>query len=177
MLYSYGPHLPSLGAEVFVAPTATVIGRVRIGAQASIWHGTVVRGDIGPIEIGARSNIQDNSVVHVTEGKPGVWIGADVVIGHRVIVHECRIDDLALIGMGSVLLDGAVIGCGAIVAAGAVVREGQQVPPLALVAGVPAEVRRILPESTLTARAAHAAGYVALARRYLRGEVVAIPPA
>jgi carbonic anhydrase/acetyltransferase-like protein (isoleucine patch superfamily) len=175
MLYCYGPHVPHLGPEVYVAPNATVIGRVRLGAQASVWHGSVLRGDIGPIEVGERSNIQDNCVVHVTEGRPGVWIGADVVIGHRVVVHECRIEDLCLIGMGSVILDGAVIGRGAIVAAGAVVREGQQVPPLALVAGVPAVVRTMLPESSLAARARHAAGYVALALRYLRGEAVAIP--
>jgi carbonic anhydrase/acetyltransferase-like protein (isoleucine patch superfamily) len=107
--------------------------------------------------------------VHVTEGRTGVWIGSDVVVGHRALVHECRIEDLALIGMGCVLLDGAVIGRGAIVAAGAVVREGQVVPPLALVAGVPAEVRKILPESSLEARRAHARHYVELARRYLDG--------
>jgi carbonic anhydrase/acetyltransferase-like protein (isoleucine patch superfamily) len=160
---------PALGRDVFVAPNATVLGRVKLGDQASIWFGTVVRGDVGPIEIGARSNIQDNCVVHVTEGSSGVFVGEDVVVGHRAIVHECRVEDLALIGMGSVLLDGAVIGRGAIVAAGAVVREGQVVPPLAIVAGVPAEVRKILPESSLEARRAHAAHYVELARRYLQG--------
>jgi carbonic anhydrase/acetyltransferase-like protein (isoleucine patch superfamily) len=130
----------------------------------------VLRGDVGPIEVGPRSNIQDNCVVHVTDGREGVFIGADVVVGHRAIVHECRIEDLALIGMGCVLLDGAVIGRGAIVAAGAVVREGQVVPPLAIVAGVPAEVRKVLPATSLEARRAHAAHYVELARRYLQGE-------
>jgi carbonic anhydrase/acetyltransferase-like protein (isoleucine patch superfamily) len=175
VLYRYGSHTPELAAEVFIAPGATVIGRVRLGVQSSVWHGTVVRGDIGPIDIGARTNIQDNSVVHVTEGKPGVWIGADVVIGHRVIVHECRIEDLALIGMGSVILDGAVIGRGAIVAAGSVVRERQVVPPFALVAGVPAEVRKMLPEKTLDDRRAHAAAYVLLAQRYRLGEAAPLP--
>jgi gamma-carbonic anhydrase len=175
MLYRDGAHAPEIGPEVYIAPNATVIGRVRLGAQASVWHGTVLRGDIGPIEVGPRTNIQDNSVVHVTEGMPGVWIGADVVIGHRVIVHECRIEDLALIGMGSVILDGAVIGRGAIVAAGSVVRERQQVPPLALVAGVPAEVRKILPESSLEERRRHALHYIGLARRYLRGDYVPLP--
>lgn len=172
MLYTWGADAPVLGRDVYVAPTATVIGRVHLGHESSVWFGTLVRGDVGPIEVGARSNIQDNSVVHVTEGKTGVWIGADVVIGHRALVHECRIEDLALIGMGCVLLDGAVIGRGAIVAAGAVVREGQQVPPLALVAGVPAEVRKILPESSLEARRAHAHHYVQLARRYREGAAV-----
>ncbi len=172
MLYTWGADAPVLARDVYVAPNATVIGRVRLGVESSIWFGTLMRGDVGPIEVGARSNIQDNSVVHVTEGKTGVWIGADVVVGHRALVHECRIEDLALIGMGCVLLDGAVIGRGAIVAAGAVVREGQIVPPLALVAGVPAEVRKILPESSLEARRAHALHYVELARRYLEGACV-----
>jgi len=175
MLFRYEGTAPELADDVFVAPTAAVLGRVRIGPESSIWFGTVVRGDVGPIDIGARSNVQDNSVVHVTEGKTGVAIGDDVVIGHRALVHECRIEDLALIGMGCVLLDGAVIGRGAIVAAGAVVREGQVVPPLALVAGVPAEVRKILPESSLEARRAHARHYVLLAARYLRGGFAPLP--
>jgi carbonic anhydrase/acetyltransferase-like protein (isoleucine patch superfamily) len=173
MIWRWGDIAPRLGKDVFIAANATVLGQVRLGDSASIWFGTVLRGDVGPIEVGARSNIQDNCVVHVTEGRAGVWIGADVVVGHRAIVHECRVEDLALVGMGSVLLDGAVIGRGAIVAAGAVVREGQVVPPLAVVAGVPAEVRKILPESTLAARRAHAAHYVELAARYLRGEASA----
>jgi carbonic anhydrase/acetyltransferase-like protein (isoleucine patch superfamily) len=129
----------------------------------------VLRGDVGSIAVGPRSNIQDNCVVHVTEGRSGVAIGADVVVGHRAIVHECRIEDLALNGMGCVILDGASIGKGAIVGAGAVVREGQVVPPLAVVTGVPAEVRRMLPESSLEARRQHALHYVELARSYLRG--------
>jgi len=175
VLYRYGDEVPRLGRDVFVAPNASVIGRVTLGDAASVWFGTVVRGDVGPIAVGARSNIQDNCVVHVTEGRTGVWIGADVVIGHRALVHECRVEDLALIGMGCVILDGAVIGQGAIVAAGAVIREGQVVPPLALVAGVPAEVRKMLPESTLAARRAHARHYVDLARRYLDGGVAPLP--
>ena len=175
MLFRWGDVAPVLGHEVYVAPNATVIGHVRLGDHASIWFGTVVRGDVGTITIGARTNIQDNGVVHVTEGRDGVWIGDDVVVGHRALVHECRIEDLALIGMGCVLLDGAVIGRGAIVAAGAVVREGQRIPPLALVAGVPAEVRRILPESSLEARRQHAHHYVELAGRYRRGDAAVIP--
>lgn len=175
MLYRYGDDAPRLGREVFVAPNATVIGRVLLGEQASIWWGSVLRGDVGSIEVGPRSNIQDNCVVHVTEGRSGVVIGADVVVGHRAIVHECRVEDLALLGMGCVLLDGAVIGRGAIVGAGAVVREGQVVPPLAVVAGVPAEVRRILPESSLEARRQHALHYVLLARRYLQGASAPLP--
>jgi carbonic anhydrase/acetyltransferase-like protein (isoleucine patch superfamily) len=175
MLFRFGDSIPRLGSQVYVAPTASVIGRVTLGDQSSVWFGSVLRGDVGSIDVGARSNIQDLCVVHVTDGAVGVRIGDDVVIGHRALVHECRIDDLALIGMGCVLLDGAHIGRGAIVAAGAVVREGQVVPPFALVAGVPAEVRKILPETSLEARRSHAAHYVELARRYLRGEAPALP--
>ena len=160
---------------MYVAPNAAVIGRVTLGDEASVWFGTVLRGDVGSIDVGPRSNIQDNCVVHVTEGRTGTWIGADVVIGHRALVHECRVEDLALIGMGCVILDGAVIGRGAIVAAGAVVREGQVVPPLALVAGVPAEVRKILPEASLEARRAHAWHYVELARNYRNGAAPLLP--
>lgn len=169
MLYRYRQHEPRRGDEVFVAPSASVLGDVHLGAQASIWFGAVLRGDVGPIRIGARTNVQDLSVVHVTEGGSGTYVGDDVVIGHRALVHECRVDDLALIGMGCVLLDGCVIGRGAVVAAGAVVRQGQQVPPLALVTGVPAEVRKILPAESLEARQRHAQHYVELARTYREG--------
>lgn len=170
MLYRYGDAVPRLGREVFVAPTATVIGEVTLGAQSSVWFGTVLRGDVGRIEVGERSNIQDLTMIHVTDGAQGTFIGNDVVIGHRALVHECWIDDLALIGMGCVILDGARIGRGAIVAAGAVIRPGQEVPPLAVVAGVPAGVRKILPEASLEQRRAHARHYVELAGRYLRGD-------
>lgn len=170
MLLRYGNHEPQLGREVFVAPSADVIGNVTLGDQASVWFGAVLRGDVGMVRVGARSNVQDLSVLHVTEGAEGTFVGSDVVIGHRALVHECRVEDFSLIGMGCVLLDGCVIGHGSIVAAGAVVREGQQVPPFSLVAGVPAEVRKQLPESSLEARRAHAWHYVELAGRYLRGE-------
>ena len=174
MLYRYGDHAPQLGRGVFVAPSAQVIGDVELGDEASVWFGAVLRGDVGVLRIGARSNVQDLSVLHVTEGSEGTFVGNDVVIGHRALVHECRVEDLALIGMGCVLLDGCVIGRGSIVAAGAVVREGQKVPPLSLVAGVPAVVRKELSESSLEARRAHAEHYVQLARRYLSGEFAAL---
>ena len=172
MLYRYRDAEPFLGREVFVAPSAAVVGDVTIGAQSSIWFGCVLRGDVGRIEVGERTNIQDLTMVHVTSGARGTFIGNDVVIGHRALVHECTIDDLALIGMGCIILDGARIGRGAIVAAGAVIRARQEVPPLAVVAGVPAVVRKILPESSLEERRAHAWHYVELANRYLRGEFV-----
>lgn len=171
MIYRFGDESPQRAADVFIAPEATVIGRVQLGEQSSIWHGAVLRGDVGPIVVGARTNIQDCTVVHVTEGARGTIIGNDVVIGHRAVIHECTVEDFALIGMGAILLDGCVIGRGAIVAAGAVVRENEQVPAFALVAGVPAKVRKILPESSIEDRRQHALHYVELAARYRRGEV------
>src|SRR5262245_59738835 len=170
MLYRYGEIVPRLGRDAYVAPNAAVIGDVTLGEESSIWFGAVLRGDVGRIVSRARANGQHLSVGHVTAGGRGTFIGSDVVIGHRALVHECRVEDYALIGMGCVILDGAVIGRGSIVAAGAVVREGQEVPPLAIVAGVPAEVVKMLPESSLELRRQHAAHYVELARRYLRGE-------
>ena len=170
MLYRFGESEPWLGREVFVAPSATVLGAVRLGSQSSVWFGAVLRGDVGRIEVGERSNIQDLTTVHVSDGGQGTSIGDDVVIGHRALIHDCRIDALALIGMGCVILDGAHIGRGAVVAAGAVILSGQAVPPLAVVAGVPATVRKILPESSLEERRRHALHYVELSRRYLRGE-------
>ncbi len=109
---------PTLGDRVLIAPNAYVIGDVVIGADTSVWFGTVIRGDVFPIKIGSRSNIQDNSVVHVTTDKYSATIGDDVTVGHRVILHGCTVEDGALIGMGAIVMDRAHIGKGALVAAG-----------------------------------------------------------
>jgi carbonic anhydrase/acetyltransferase-like protein (isoleucine patch superfamily) len=140
------PHGPlhsnrlDLHPEAFVAPGAVVVGRVALGARSSVWYGCVLRGDLEPIRVGSRTNIQDLTLVHVDAGFP-VTIGDDVTVGHRVVVHGCVVEDEALIGMGAVLLTGSRIGKGALIAAGAVVREGFEVPPGMVAAGVPASVR------------------------------------
>ena len=121
-----------------------VVGRVALGARSSVWYGCVVRGDLEPITIGECTNIQDLTLVHVDYDCP-TWIGDRVTIGHHCVIHGCRVDDDALIGMGAVLLNGCRVGRGALVAAGAVVREGFEVPPGMWAAGVPA---RILGEVT-----------------------------
>jgi carbonic anhydrase/acetyltransferase-like protein (isoleucine patch superfamily) len=126
--------------ESWIAPNAVVVGRVSLGRNGSIWYGCVLRGDLEPITIGAESNIQDLTLVHVDKGFP-VSIGERVTIGHHSVVHGCRIEDDALVGMGAVLLSGSRVGKGALVAAGAVVREGFEVSSGAIVAGVPAKVR------------------------------------
>ena len=150
----------------FVAHNATVTGRVSLHEDVGIWFGCVVRGDDAPITIGARTNVQDLTMIHADTGKPNV-IGQDVTIGHRCVLHGVQIGDGALIGMGAVLLGGSVIGEGALVAAGAVVREGFVVPSRTLVAGVPAKiVRELKPEES--AMLLHsAADYVKKIRQYL----------
>ena len=129
-----------LGREAWVAPNATLTGRVTLGDRTSIWFGCVLRGDLEPISIGDETNVQDLTVVHVDRGCPAV-VGSRVTIGHRAVIHGCSIDDDAVIGMGAVLLSGSRVGRGALVAAGAVLREGFEVPPGAIAAGVPAVLR------------------------------------
>jgi carbonic anhydrase/acetyltransferase-like protein (isoleucine patch superfamily) len=134
---------PQLAEDVFVAPTAVVVGSVTIGSRSSVWYGSVVRADSEDIVIGADCNIQDGCVLHSDPGEP-VLLGDRVTVGHRAVVHGARVESDVLIGMGAIVLNGARIGTGSIVAAGAVVRPGSEVPPGSLVAGVPAAVRRPL---------------------------------
>ena len=135
---------PQLGKGVFLAETSAVIGDVIIGDESSIWYGTTVRGDVMPIRIGARTSIQDNTVVHVTSDFSGTEIGSDCTIGHSAIIHACTVEDFCLIGMGSILLDGVRVGRGSLVGAGALVTPGTVIPPGSLVLGSPAKVRRML---------------------------------
>lgn len=154
----------------YVATTASVLGQVRLGVGANVWYGVVIRGDDAPITIGARTNVQDGTVVHVDPGAANV-IGADVTIGHGALCHGVRIDDRALIGMGAILLGGSVVGEGAIVGAGALVKEGQVVPPYTLVVGVPARVVKALDPAQRRAEAeATAQDYLERAQQHSRGE-------
>ncbi|MFP3712332.1 gamma carbonic anhydrase family protein [Puerhibacterium sp. TATVAM-FAB25] len=139
-------HTPDIHPTAWVAPTATVVGRVRIGARASVFYGAVLRGDMDEIVLGEGSNLQDNCVVHTDTGVP-THIGAGVGVGHGAIVHGATVEDGCLIGMGATLLNGSVVRTGAFVAAGALVREGQEVPAHHLAVGVPAKVRGELDEA------------------------------
>jgi carbonic anhydrase/acetyltransferase-like protein (isoleucine patch superfamily) len=157
---------PQIPSSVFVAPSAVVVGDVRLGEEASVWFGAIVRGDENEVVIGPRTNLQDMAVCHETSTIGPLLVGADVTVGHRAILHGCTIGDRCLIGMGAIVLDGAEIGEECIVAAGAVVREGMKVPPRSLVAGSPAAVKRALAEADLTRIRHAAAHYVARAREY-----------
>jgi carbonic anhydrase/acetyltransferase-like protein (isoleucine patch superfamily) len=156
----------ALDPTAFVAPGAVVVGDVTLGAGASVWFNTVVRGDTAPITVGEGSNIQDSSVVHVDEGQPAV-IGARVTVGHRAIVHGCVIGDDCLVGMGSVILSGARLGEGSLIGAGALVLENQVIPPGSLVLGTPGKVTGQVSAAQRESMRGGAAHYRALARSYL----------
>ncbi|MCH7634861.1 MAG: gamma carbonic anhydrase family protein [Alphaproteobacteria bacterium] len=164
-------HLPRLGKDVYIAPTATVIGDVEIGDQANIWFSVVIRGDDHEIRIGARTNIQDGTIVHITGGVAGdaypTHIGADVTIGHAAVIHGCTLEDRCLISMSATVLDGAVVEEGAMVAAGALVAPGKRVKAGELWAGVPARRVRELTAEERTYMIEVPAHYVKLAAEYL----------
>jgi carbonic anhydrase/acetyltransferase-like protein (isoleucine patch superfamily) len=161
---------PVIGRGVFLAETCAVIGDVEIGDESSIWYSSVVRGDVMPIRIGARTSIQDGTVIHVTSGKFGTTIGSDCTVGHAAIIHACTVEDFCLIGMGSILLDGAHIGRGSLVGAGSLVTPGTVIPPGSLVIGSPAKVKRPINEREREQIEYGATHYVELARSYLAGD-------
>ncbi len=163
----YGGKRPLIARNAFLAENCAVIGDVEIGEESSIWYSVTVRGDVMPIRIGARTSIQDGTVIHVTSGKFGSTIGSDCTVGHGAIIHACTVEDFCLIGMGSIILDGARIGRGSLVGAGALVTPGTDIPPGSLVIGSPAKVKRPVSEKEREQIAYGAAHYVELTRAYL----------
>ena len=157
---------PRIHESAFIAPTAVVIGDAVIGANSSIWFGTVVRGDVHEIRIGDRTNIQDNSVVHVTSGKYGTYIGSDITIGHRAILHACVLEDGCFVGMGAVVMDGAVVESGAMVAANAMITPGKRVKSGELWAGSPARFLRRLSREEVDDFSVVGGKYLDLCRKY-----------
>jgi carbonic anhydrase/acetyltransferase-like protein (isoleucine patch superfamily) len=153
---------PQIHTSAFIAVGARVIGDVIMKPECSVWYNTVVRADINQIIVGERSNIQDNSVLHL-ENDQGVIIGNDVTIGHNAIIHGCTIKDGALIGMGSIIMNGATVGRGAVIGAGAIVTENMRVPDLGLVVGIPGKVIKTLPDDTYNKNVKWAKKYVQLA--------------
>ena len=167
-IYSLGDRHPVLGPDAWVAPNAIVIGDVRLGNNASIWWNAVVRGDNDTITIGAGSNIQDGSVLHVDAGVP-LTVGANVTVGHQVMLHGCTIGDESLIGIKSVILNRAVIGRHCIIGANSLIPEGKVIPERSLVMGSPGKVVRQLSDDEVARLLMAAEGYVENARRYRAG--------
>lgn len=158
-------HEPDIAEHAWVAPNATLIGRVHLAEHANVWYGAVLRADSETITIGARSNIQDGCVAHADPGF-ATTIGDGVTVGHRAILHGCTVSNDSLIGMGAVLLNGSTVGEGCLVAAGAVVLEGTEIPPGSLVAGAPAKIRRELTTDERDGLLHSARHYVDLAERH-----------
>lgn len=166
VILPFAGRVPAIDPEAYVAEQTSIIGDVVIGAGSSIWFGTVIRGDVMPIRVGAATSIQDNSVIHVTAGVRGTTVGDRVTVGHRVILHACDVEDDCLIGMGAIILDNARIGRGSVVGAGALVTPGTDIPPGSFVLGAPAKIKRTVDERERGWIAGSAAHYVELARAY-----------
>lgn len=173
MLMKFKNWYPVVGENSWIAPSADVIGNVKIGEDSSIWFGCVVRGDVHKIEIGSRTSIQDLSMVHVThykkedmsDGNPTI-IGDDVTIGHKVMLHGCTIENGCLIGMSATILDGAVIGEGSIVGAHSLVTQGKKFPSRSMIMGSPAKLVRELTDAEVQGLIEHAARYVKFKNEY-----------
>lgn len=161
------PEIPPSGRH-WIAPNATLIGKVRLADDASVWFGAVLRGDNEPIVVGARSNIQDLTMIHTDPGFPAT-IGTDCTIGHRAILHGCTIGDNSLIGMGAIVLNGATVGRNCLIGAGALIPEGRSIPPNSLALGAPAKVVRKLDEAEVARLGLAAAHYVNNWKRFAAG--------
>lgn len=157
--------MPVIGARVLLSPGAAIVGDVRLGEDASIWYGAVLRGDLTRVVVGARTNIQDGTVMHVADDTP-CEVGDDVVVGHRVMLHACRVEAGCLIGMQATVLDGAVVGHGSVVGAGALVTQRTVVPPYSLVLGAPARVVKKLTKEDEDFHRALAGKYVRVKENY-----------
>ena len=180
MILPYRDYQPQVGKGGWVAPNATLIGDAILGEDVSLWFGVVVRGDVHRIRIGARTNIQDLCLLHITQhagelrddadGHPTI-IGSDCTVGHRVILHGCTVGDLCLIGMGAIILDGAEIGRESIVGAGSVVTTGKKFPPRSLIMGTPAKVVREISEAQVQDMQASWRRYVELKNEYHQARI------
>lgn len=171
MRIQLGEHAPQIDETAWIAPNATVAGRVRLESEVSVWYSAVLRGDMDEITVGARSNIQDGCVLHADPGFP-CTVGEGVSVGHNAILHGCTVGDDVLIGMGATVLNGAVIGEGSLIAANALVPEGAQIPPGSLVAGVPGKVRRELSEAERDHIRLNAAAYLHNTALHRQGQEV-----
>lgn len=165
MILSFNGKTPIIGQNVYIAPSAVIVGDVIIEDEASVWFGAVIRGDTDRITIGASTNIQDNCTLHPDTGSP-LTIGSNVTIGHNAVVHGCTIEDNVLIGIGAVVLNDALIQSGSVIGAGAVVSEGMQIGPLELAVGIPAKVKKTYDSSRIAYNIKEAGIYLGLVKDY-----------
>ncbi|TAE52837.1 MAG: gamma carbonic anhydrase family protein [Bacteroidetes bacterium] len=172
LIKSFKQFHPQIAADVYLAENCTIIGEVEIGAQSSIWYYALLRGDVGLIRIGERTNIQDHAVLHNTGGRSICIVGNDVVVGHRAMLHGCTIGDECLIGMGAIVLDGAVVPKHTLVAAGALIPENVHLESGFLYAGVPARKIKPLTEQQIAMIRLGAAHYVENAKWHREGETI-----
>ena len=172
-VYALEGSRPAIDSTAWVADTARVVGRVTLGAEASVWFGCSLRGDIEPIVVGPRTNVQDNAVLHTETGFPLV-VGAGVTVGHQATLHGCVIGDDTLVGMAAVILNGARIGRNCMVGAGSLVTEGKEFPDGSLILGSPARLVRPLTPAEIEGIRENARRYVANAALYRRGLVVVV---
>lgn len=156
---------PSVHPTAFIAPGAVVIGDVTLGEKSSIWYNSVLRGDINEIKIGAHSNIQDGSVIHLADDL-GAYVGEYVTVGHKALLHACKIDDEVLVGMGAIVLDGAEVGARSIIGAGALITKGKIIPPGSMVMGSPAKIVRQLDQAEQLSIKQWAEKYVEVAKKF-----------
>ena len=172
MILNYRGRWPKIHETAFLAPSADVIGEVEIGAHSSIWFQCVLRGDVHSIRVGEGTNIQDQSILHVTHKTHPMVLGNHVTVGHRVILHGCELGDLVMVGMGSIILDGVVVGAGSLIGAGTLLTKNTQIPPDSLVYGSPGKVIRTLTGKERETLAESAQNYVEAAVEFRRS----VPP-
>ena len=168
LIRAWGGKTPRLADSVWVAEGAVIVGDVEIGPESSVWFGAVVRGDVNHVRVGARTNLQDYAVLHVTSRTHPTIVGDDVTVGHRATLHGCRVKDRCLVGIGAVVMDGAVVGEDAMVGAGSLVPPGMVVPPGMLALGSPAKVKRALTREEIEYFRQSAASYAGYADEYRR---------
>jgi len=169
LLYNFEGMAPQIHPTAWVAPTAVLIGDVRVGPGANIWFNCVLRGDTNPIIVGARSNIQDGTVIHVDHGENFTEIGDDVTIGHSAIIHACKLGNRAFIGMGATVLDGAVVEEGGLLGAKGLLAPGKRIGRYELWTGAPARLVRVMTEDERSGWDRTAAHYINLSNRYRNG--------
>jgi len=167
MILPYQGKHPYVPKSCFIADNTVIIGDVELGESTSVWFGTVIRGDVHFIRIGSRTNIQDNSTVHVTSAVAPTVVGSEVTVGHNAVIHGCTIDDHCLIGMGAIIMDNAVIGSGSVIGAGALISPGTIIPPRSLCVGLPAKIVRNVSDDEFESILHSAKHYVDASRNYL----------